>query len=291
MPPSSSITPSVSVQFLGGNTLWFNDGTTHLMVDPFFSRPGKHGKWTLLFRRVRPDVDAIAAALEKKGIQHLDALLFTHAHYDHAMDGAEVARLTGAHMVGSPSLGMVGRGAGMEQEKLILARPGSPLTFGGFKVTFFPAVHTPFPFPINYIAGLNRTVERPIVPPAYILAYRDGGVFAIMIEHSALKILVCGSGGFVEGALQGVYADVAFLCVGGLDLALPKYRRRYLEEMAYQTRVSRIFLTHWDDFSRPLTEESRLLPWTKRSMEQMIWLARERQLEICLMPVGKVFVL
>ena len=67
------------------------------------------GTAALLLGKIAPDVDAIERGLARNGVdEQLAAVFPVHSHYDHAMDAPEVARRTGALLLGSESTANIG---------------------------------------------------------------------------------------------------------------------------------------------------------------------------------------
>jgi L-ascorbate metabolism protein UlaG (beta-lactamase superfamily) len=229
--------------FLGVTTLLFDDGETAILTDGFFSRPGI----LALVRPIAPDREAIAAALARAGISRLAAVIPVHSHYDHAMDAPEVARRTGAMLVGSESTANVGRGDGLPEDRIRVVADGDTLTFGRFRVTMILSRH----FPHGMAMG---EIREPLRPPARATDYLDGGAYSIFIEHDGRTLLVQGSAGYIEGKLAGRQADTVFLGVAGLSQKDDAYRQAYWREVVQVVRPNRIVPIHWDDFTRPLDE-------------------------------------
>lgn len=242
----------VSVTFLGVASLLLDDGTSAIMTDGFFSRP------PLLrsaFGKIAPDHGRIDACLERAGVTRLDAVVPVHTHYDHAMDSAVVAERTGAVLVGGESTAHVGRGHGLSDERIRVATPEVPMTFGAFTLTLVASHHCPpdrFP----------GVISEPVVPPVKANAYKCGEAWSILVEHiSGRTALLQGSAGFVAGSLAGRSADVAYLGVGQLGIQSEAYLRTYWAETVETVGARRVVLTHWDDFFRPLDEPLRALPF------------------------------
>lgn len=240
------------VTFLGVASLLIDDGETALMTDGFFSRPSL-GK--VVLGKVAPDRARIDAALARAGADRLAAVLPVHTHYDHAMDSAVVAERTGAVLVGGESTAYVGRGHGLPADRVRVATPGEPMSFGAFTVTLVESHHCPpdrFP----------GEITAPVVPPVKAGAYKCGEAWSILVEHdSGRSALLQGSAGYVEGALAGRRADVAYLGVGQLGVQGEDYIRAYWAETVEAVGARRVVLTHWDDFFRPLDRPLRALPY------------------------------
>jgi L-ascorbate metabolism protein UlaG (beta-lactamase superfamily) len=253
-PPAGSVT----VTWLGVTTLLFDDGETALLTDGFFSRPGALAVATR--SAVTPDPARIAAGLARAGVKRLAAVLVVHSHYDHVMDAPEVARRTGALVVGSRSTAQVARGWGLPEEQILEVEPGRPHRFGAFEVTFLSSRHVPLP---AVAAGLlGREIEEPLVPPVPVSAYLEGGSYTILVAHPRGSALVQGSAGYLEGALEGHRADVVLLGVGGLGRQGRGYQERYWRHVVRAVGASRVAPIHWDDFTRPL--DAPLVPFPRR---------------------------
>ena len=242
----------LAVTFLGVASLLLDDGETQLLTDGFFSRPSLR---RAAFGRLAPDRARIGAARARAGVERLAAVVPVHTHYDHALDSAVVAERTGAVLVGGESAAHVGRGHGLPEDRIRVATPGEPMTFGGFTITLVESRHCPpdrAPGPIT----------TPVVPPARMSAYRCGEAWSVLVSHaSGRTALLQGSAGYVAGSLAGHRADVAYLGVGQLGVQDEDYLRAYWAETVVAVGARRVVLTHWDDFFRPLDRPLRALPY------------------------------
>ena len=244
---------AVTVSWLGVSTLLVDDGATAFLTDGFFSRP------SLLdvgLRTLTTSVSRVEDCLKRAGIDRLTAVMPVHTHYDHAMDSAVVATLTGSCVVGGESTANIARGYGLAEDRIVLASPGEEMNFGPFGVTLIESHHCPpdrFP----------GVITRPVVPPVKASAYRCGETWSILIHHrpSARRLLIQGSAGFVPGALHGRHAEVVYLGVGQLGVQPVRYIEQYWEQTVRAVGARRVVLIHWDDFFRPLTDPLRALPY------------------------------
>ncbi len=241
-----------AVTFLGVATLLLDDGKSAMLTDGFFSRPSLR---KVGLGKVAPDVARIDYALARAGIDRLEAVAPVHSHFDHAMDSAVVAERTGAVLVGGESTANVGRGGGLAADRIRVATPGEPMTFGSFRLTLLESHHCPpdrFP----------GVITAPVVPPVKAAAYKCGEAWSMLVEHtSGRTALVQGSAGFVPGALDGRSADVAYLGVGQLGVQSEDYIRSYWAETVEAVGARVVVLIHWDDFFRPLERPLRALPF------------------------------
>jgi L-ascorbate metabolism protein UlaG (beta-lactamase superfamily) len=236
--PKATAAPSLKVKFLGVATVLLDDGETAIMTDGFFSRPGK---LQALAGKVEPDVAAIARGLERAGVKKLAAVFPVHSHYDHVMDSPEVARLTGAVLVGSESTANVGRGWKLPESQIRVARLNEPMKFGRFTVTLLPSRHAPTGF-------TGGTIDKPLVPPVRSMEYKEGQSYAVLVQHGARALLINGSAGFEPGALAGVTADVVLLGIGALGMRDAAYREAYWQQVVVGVKARRVIPIHWDDF-------------------------------------------
>lgn len=240
------------VTFLGVASLLLDDGETAIMTDGFFSRPSL---LKVALGKVAPDHARIDAVLARAGVDRLAAVLPVHTHFDHAMDSAVVADRTGAVLIGGESTANVGRGHGLPDDRIRVATPGEPMTYGGFTLTLMESHHCPpdrFP----------GEITEPVVPPVKAAAYKCGEAWSILVEHTTgVSALLQGSAGFVAGSLAGQKADVVYLGIGQLGVQSEEYIRTYWAETVETVGARRVVLTHWDDFFRPLDSKLRALPY------------------------------
>ena len=252
--PATGADSPLTVTWAGVTTLLLDDGTCALMTDGFFSRPSLLEVGT---RRLSPALPCIERTLARLGVERLAAVLPVHTHFDHAMDSAVVAELTGARLIGGTSAANVGRGGGLAEDRLTVATPGVPVPLGDtWAVTLVVGDHCPpdrFP----------GTITAPVRPPVKAAAYRCGEAWSILAYHlpTGRSALVVGSAGFVPGALKGHHADVVYLGVGQLGLQPERYLVDYWTETVRTVGARRVTLIHWDDFFRPLDAPLRALPY------------------------------
>lgn len=242
--------PALVASWHGTTAVLLSDGQTSLFIDPFFTRPGG---WPslMLNRPIAPDENLIRTALEQAGVQSLAAVLVSHSHYDHAMDAGMVAKLTGSQLIGSPSTANIGRGSRLSESQIRVIEPGRAMQYGRFTVTFLQSRHAG-------ATGGRPTgdITEPLVPPVSYTQYRQGGAFSILIEHPLGNILHHGSAGWVPGMFEGRRADLVFL---GVAAAPPL--EDYFTQVVDAVGATRVIPTHWDDFTRPLSEPLIPLPF------------------------------
>lgn len=244
----------VRVKFLGVTTILIEDGETAILTDGFFSRPGIA---QIFSGKVAPDINAIDAGMKRAGIEKLSAIIPVHSHYDHAMDAPEVARRTGAMLIGSESTANIGRGWGLPESQIRIANTGEEIQFGRFTVTLLPSRHAPTGF-------TGGEIRSPLKPPAGVGDYLEGASYAIVIRHGDKTLLINGSAGFEPGALKDVRADVVMLGTGGIGNFGAAHENAYWDEVVKNVGAKRAIAIHWDDFmtvaaGEPMAPASRLV--------------------------------
>jgi len=273
VPPASPTTP-LSVTWGGVTTLLLDDGSSAIMTDGFFSRPSLS---TVAARRLSSSRPRIEAALSQLGVTRLEAVVPVHTHFDHAMDSAAVAQLTGARLFGGTSAALIGRGHGLERIGTVAS--GEQVAAGNYDITLIEGSHCP---PDRFPGAITA----PVVPPAKASAYKCGEAWSMLVHHrpTGQQLLIVGSAGFVPGALAGRRADVAYLGVGQLGLQPQNYITEYWIQTVRMVGARRVVLTHWDDFFRPLDKPLRALPYAADdldvSMRVLSQLAAEDGIEL-----------
>lgn len=250
------------VTWLGVATLLVDDGTSALMTDGYFSRPGLAA---VAAGKVAPSPARVDGCLARVKVSRLAAVIPVHTHIDHALDSALVADRTGAQLVGGESAANVGRGYGLPADRIVVAVSGEPMTLGAFDVTLIKSHHCPpdrFP----------GVISEPLRPPVKASAYRCGEAWSALIHHrpSGRRLLIQGSAGYVTGALDGVRADAVYLSVGQLGLQPRSYIEEYWDQTVRAVGARRVIPIHWDDFFRPLTKPLRALPFAGDDLDVSI---------------------
>ncbi|MCV7010205.1 MBL fold metallo-hydrolase [Mycobacterium gordonae] len=243
----------LAVTWMGVATLLVDDGTSALMTDGYFSRPGLAA---VAAGKVAPSAARVDGCLARAKVSRLEAVIPVHTHIDHALDSALVADRTGAQLVGGESAANVGRGHGLPAERIVVAASGVPMTLGAYDVTLIESHHCP---PDRFPGAITA----PVRPPVRASVYRCGESWSALIHHrpSGRRLLIQGSAGYVTGALDGQRADAVYLSVGQLGLQPKSYIAEYWDETVRAVGARRVIPIHWDDFFRPLTKPLRALPF------------------------------
>ncbi|CAA0121528.1 Uncharacterised protein [Halioglobus japonicus] len=253
--PAASDAP-LTVTWLGIATLIIDDGETQIMTDGFVSRPSALD--LLLRRPIVTDTNDVERVIETYKIDRLAAIMPVHSHYDHAMDTADFARLTEADVLGSVSTANIVRSSSLDESRIVTIEPGETYSYGLFDITFYESRHAP----LASNSAIEGVVDAPFELPAPYISFKEGGSYAIHIDHPQGSILVVGSAGFVPGALKGVEADVVFLGTGGLITLDSEYLSEYVDETVVAVQPEEVVIIHHDDLLGEFgnVEQSRIIP-------------------------------
>ena len=96
----------------------------------------------------------------------------------------------------SESTANVARGAGVDESRIVVVDDRRRERYGDFAVTLIRSAHLPME---NGGPPIPGTIDVPLVPPAPIGAWKEGGSHSIVIEHPAGTAVVQGSAGYLEG--------------------------------------------------------------------------------------------
>lgn len=297
-PAEPSPAAGLALQYLGANSLSVSDGQTRLLIDPYFSRPALSLLGVALGgrQRVIPDRTRIRQILRAAGIRQTEAILVTHAHYDHALDVPTVARELARFqerppvIIGSESVVNIGRGWGMAEGHMLAVGPktGSDqsLALGDFHLTFLPSQHIGLP-----IAGVPFPghIDAPLSQPARVSAYKAGQVFSLQLVHPLASLLIQGSAGFLLDQERVPRADCLVLPIGGVDLQTSQWREEYLTRVITSADPASVLFSHWDDYHRPLDKPPAWiagLPGRGPVASLAYFRARQPHLNFDFLPIG-----
>ena len=246
--PVTGSVGELTVTWFGTTCELISDGETALLVDPFLTRSTGFLSLASGRRALSADPGEYERWLSPLCLP-IAAMPVSHTHFDHILDAGVVGASTGATLLGSASSVVVGRSLGLPDKQLRVAEPGVPERFGAFTVTLVPSRHSAGGYPVG-------DVTEPVKFPARFRQLRQGGTYSVMIEHPAGNLLCHNSAGYLPGSLAGYTAGTVFLSAA----SVPVDRDAYLRETVDAVGARRVFLVHWDDFTRPLHAEPRPIP-------------------------------
>jgi len=220
-----------------------------LLLDPFVSRPGfRHS----LTRPLSANVDAI-----RTQVPRADVIAVGHAHHDHALDVPDIARITGAQVLGSSSTINLCRAHGLSSNQLTEVKAPQTVETGPFRITFRPSIHG------KAVAGripMPGDIPPGVKPPLRLSEFKCGDTFGIFVEvdvpgDDPLSLFHLGSADFFPETLQGLQCDLLTPCLYGRE-----HHEGYTRDLLQTLKPRVVIPNHFDDFMRPLGGPIRELP-------------------------------
>ena len=231
---------TVRVTYLGVNGYQFEANGHALLVDPYFTRTGLTA--VALQQRIEPDEARIAF-----GLQHVrpraDAVLVTHAHFDHLLDVPEIRRQTNAWLISGETAANLAMSCGIDRNRCLVVQPGSTRVIGPWRIRVLLAAH-------DRIFGwlpFRGTKAQPGTCPAKASDWRLGEPLAFLIEANGKRIYL-DSGGTVEVLPPAQIAPVDLAILG---VALPDSRKRFRAALD-RLRPKYVLPSHQDDMFAPV---------------------------------------
>ena len=245
----------LKVTYFGTTTLLFDDGRDQVLFDAHVTRPS-------LFKYVRgiktsTDTSLCDKIISKHHRDRLRAIFISHTHHDHVMDAPYIANKCGAVIYGSESAKNVALGGGVPEDNIVVFSHGSSFAIGDYKVSILKSLHSK-PTALNN--DLGEPITEPLVQPARLRDYKEGGSYDFYVEHGEKKILIRPSFNYIAGQLDGVKADVLFLGVAGLAKADPETEKAFFAETVEKVGAKLVIPIHWDNFFSPLDRPVEGMP-------------------------------
>ena len=232
-PPSNAI----RVTYLGVNGFQFETNDHALLVDPYFTRVGL---WAgALNERIESDPNRVAEGL-KHVRSRVDAILVTHAHFDHLLDAPEIMRRTHARLIAGPTAVRLVTSFGISGTACRAVKAGSVQRIGPWTIRVFAAQH-------DRLFGKIPFTGRPALSkPVKASDWGVGEPLAFVIEAAGKRIYI-DSGGIPGSPPDAHVKDVDLAILGA---ALPDSRERFAEAVR-QLRPRYIFPSHQDNMFAP----------------------------------------
>jgi L-ascorbate metabolism protein UlaG (beta-lactamase superfamily) len=227
---------TVRVTYLGVNGYQFEASGHALLVDPYFTRVGLTA--VALERRIQPNEARIAFGLRHVRLR-ADAILVTHAHFDHLLDVPEIMRQTHARLIAGETAANLTLSCGIDRNRCLVVQPCSTRVVGPWRIRVLPAAH-------DRILGwlpFRGTKSQPGTCPVKAADWRLGEPIAFLVEANGKRIYV-DSGGTVEVLPP---AEIAPVDLAILGVALPDSRKRFRAAVD-RLRPTYVLPSHQDDF-------------------------------------------
>jgi len=242
--PTATVSPNaIRVTYLGVNGFQFETGGHVLLVDPYFTRIGL---WSAALNQpIESNPDRV-----NEGLRHVrpraDALLVTHAHFDHLLDAPEIMRRTYARLVAGPTEIRLVESFGISPNRCQIVKQRTVRKIGPWTIRAFAAQHDRLfgKVPFDRCPPAPREREK---LPVKASDWCVGEPLAFVIE-AAGKRLYIDSGGVPGAPPDPRIKDVDLAILG---VALPDSRERFGEAVR-QLRPRYILPSHQDDMFGPV---------------------------------------
>ena len=256
----------LKVTFFGTTTLLFDDGKDQVLFDAHVTRPS-------LNKYIKNDKASTDTALcdqliSLHSIDRLRAIIISHTHHDHVMDAPYIANQCGAKIFGSESAKNVALGGNVPVDNIAVFEHGSCFSIGDFKITVLKSLHSK---PNQFNNDLGQPITKPLVQPAGLREYKEGGSYDFYVEHKEKKIVIRPSFNYIEGQLDGICADVIFLGVAGLAKADPDMEKKFFAETVEKTGAKLVIPVHWDNFFSSLDHPIEDMPELLEKTDQVFF--------------------
>ena len=240
----------VSLTWLGTAGFRLEHRGKVLLLDPFVSRPGLRRS---VLGRLTPDTRAIS-----RYAPHADVIVCGHSHHDHVLDVPDIARATGAKVLGSRSSYNLCRSHGLPENQLVHLQAPRTVEVGPFRITVRPSIHSQ--------GLLNKILSGEILPgsrsPLRMRQYRSDTTFGILVEigdpngdQGPLSLFHLSSADYLHETTMGLRCDVLLPAIVARQNH-PDFTRDLLQ--ALKPRV--VIPHHFDDFFAPMDHPVREMP-------------------------------
>ena len=244
----------MKVTYFGTTTLLFDDGKDQILFDCHFTRPSL---LKYIFGSEATDKQLVNQMIEKHHIDRLKAIFVSHTHHDHVMDAPYMANKTGAKVYGTSSAANVCKGENVPEDQIEVFNTNQTYKVGDYEITILKSLHSK-PTIINN--DLGQTINEPLVQPAKLRSYKEGGSYDFYVKHNDKTYLIRPSFNYIEGQLDGYKADVLFLGVAGLAKADKETEDIFFKETVQKVSPKLIIPLHWDNFFSRLDVPVRGMP-------------------------------
>lgn len=241
----------MKITYLGTTMLLFDDGTDQILFDCHITRPSLLRCFLGKLETNRAVADRV---IREFAIDRLKAVFISHTHHDHVMDAPYFLERCGGALYGSASAKNAALGGGIDETRIHCYADSLEYAVGNYRIRVLPSLHSVAHW---YNNDLGQTIDTPLIQPAPKKAYKEGGSFDFLVEHSGTKYLIRPSYNYLEGQLDGIRADVLFLGIGGLSKDTPERKAKFYSETVDKVHPTLVIPVHWDNFFTPLFDERK----------------------------------
>lgn len=235
--PARARTP-IALTYLGVAGWQLESEGITILADPYLSRPDLDGP-------IVPDPAAIAARAPARA----DLIVVGHSHVDHLLDTPEIARRTGAEVMGSVSTARVARASGVPDDRIITIQGGEDFAFArGYSVRVMRSLHSALDE--KHTPG-GGEIPADVKLPLRFDEYVEGGAFAYLVRVGGHEVFILSTANFIEREVEGLRPDVAIIATG-LRQEIHDYTCRLMRALGHPPLV---YTNHFDDWrSAPVDE-------------------------------------
>lgn len=244
----------IALTYLGVAGWQLDAGDVTILADPYFSRPD-------LDAPIVPD----AAAITARAPARADLIVIGHSHVDHLLDAPEIARRTGAEIMGSLSTARVARASGVADERIITIQGGEDFAFDrsavegidparirslgrGYSVRVIRSLHSALGD--KHVPGGAEIPADPQLPLRFA-DYAEGGAYAYLVRIAGHQVFILSTANFIEREVEGLRPDVAIIATG-LRQEIHDYTCRLMRALGHPPLV---YTNHFDDWQGPPVDE------------------------------------
>jgi len=239
-PDQHSSSSTVRLTYLGTNGYQLENSGRSILIDPYFSRISLARAGLGL--PIQSDKSQIGKGMARLN-RDIDAILVTHAHFDHLLDAPVLMQEFGAKLVGSTTAVELASRAGGDRAQCTAVKPGDVLSIGRWRIAVLPAAHDRLP-----LAGVpfNGAMKKS-GPPLHASDWVCGEPLSYLITIEGHRIFI-DSGGTPE-ALPSINTGPVDLAI--LGVALADSRERFAAAVR-RLRPRFVLPSHQDNFFEPL---------------------------------------
>lgn len=240
-------TDELALTWMGAAALEARTQAATVLIDPFYTR---EGLWTLLSGPIKADPARI-----DRYVRRPDAVLVSHAHYDHFLDGPYIAKKYRVPIYLPPDAEAIALAEGVATADVHVLRGGERLTFGDMTVdvikTHHPDVFTQIivggPMPVDFQLPMRYSRYRTADDFDFVINWRGRAIAHVDAPDSLSQPIAT--------------ADVAFVSVGAWWS-----RPRVFAKVRTAFSPGVLIPMHHDDFFKPLSE-----PMVENAFSVVAW--------------------